>query len=100
MGLKLEKRRELLAVRLENIAEPIRISESIDGSPQEIVAAAKELSLEGIIAKRKDSVYQPGKRSRAGSSTRLTSFDLSSSEDTHQVIRSTRSLSATMRVMT
>jgi ATP-dependent DNA ligase len=65
MGLKLEKRRELLAVRLENIAEPIRISESIDGSPQEIVAAAKELSLEGIIAKRKDSVYQPGKRSRA-----------------------------------
>jgi bifunctional non-homologous end joining protein LigD len=65
MGLALEKRRELLAVRLENIAEPIRMSESIDGSPQDIVVAAKELSLEGIIAKRKDSIYQPGKRSRA-----------------------------------
>jgi bifunctional non-homologous end joining protein LigD len=65
MGLAFEKRRELLAIRLEDIAEPIRISESIDGSPQEIVAAAKELSLEGIIAKRKDSIYQPGKRSRA-----------------------------------
>ncbi|HEX7227104.1 MAG TPA: DNA polymerase ligase N-terminal domain-containing protein, partial [Candidatus Binatia bacterium] len=65
MGLALEKRRELLALRLENIADPIRMSESIDGSPQDIVAAAKELSLEGIIAKRKDSIYQPGKRSRA-----------------------------------
>jgi bifunctional non-homologous end joining protein LigD len=50
---------------LEDVADPIRFSESIDGSPQDIVAAAKELSLEGIIAKRKDSVYQPGKRSRA-----------------------------------
>jgi bifunctional non-homologous end joining protein LigD len=65
MGLALEKRRELLAIRLEDVADPIRLSESIDGSPQEIVAAAKELSLEGIIAKRKDSVYQPGKRGRA-----------------------------------
>jgi bifunctional non-homologous end joining protein LigD len=65
MGLALEKRRELLAIRLEDVADPIRLSESIDGSPQEIVAAAKELSLEGIIAKRKDSIYQPGKRSRA-----------------------------------
>ncbi len=65
MGLALEKRRELLAIQLEDIADPIRISESIDGSPQEIVAAAKELSLEGIIAKRKDSTYQSGKRSRA-----------------------------------
>jgi bifunctional non-homologous end joining protein LigD len=65
MGLALEKRRELLALRLENIADPIRMSESIDGSPQDIVAAAKELSLEGIIAKRKDTIYQPGKRSCA-----------------------------------
>ena len=65
MGLALEKRRELLAIRLEEVADPIRLSQSIDGSPEDIVAAAKELSLEGIIAKRKDSVYQPGKRSQA-----------------------------------
>jgi bifunctional non-homologous end joining protein LigD len=65
MGLTLEKRRELLAVLLEDIADPIRMSESIDGSTKDIVAAAKELSLEGIIAKKKDSIYQPGKRSRA-----------------------------------
>lgn len=65
MGLPLEKRRELLAVELEKFIDPVRMSESIDGSPKEIVAAAKELSLEGIIAKRKDSLYQPGKRRRA-----------------------------------
>jgi len=65
MGLALEKRRELLALQLENLAEPIRMSESIDGLPHEIIAAAKELSLEGIIAKRKESIYKPGKRSRA-----------------------------------
>jgi bifunctional non-homologous end joining protein LigD len=65
MGVAFEKRRQLLGILLENIAEPIRISESIDGLPKEIVSAAKHLSLEGIIAKRKDSLYQPGKRSRA-----------------------------------
>jgi bifunctional non-homologous end joining protein LigD len=65
MGIALEKRRQLLDILLENIAEPIRMSESIDGSPHEIVAAAKDLSLEGIIAKKKNSLYQAGKRSRS-----------------------------------
>jgi bifunctional non-homologous end joining protein LigD len=74
MGLALEKRRDLLSMRLEDIADPIRMSDSIDGSPQEIVAAAKELSLEGIIAKRKDSIYQPGKRSRAWLKYKINKF--------------------------
>jgi bifunctional non-homologous end joining protein LigD len=65
MSLALEKRRELLASQLEDISDPVRISEDFQGAPQEIVAAAKELSLEGIIAKRKGSIYQPGKRTRA-----------------------------------
>jgi bifunctional non-homologous end joining protein LigD len=65
MSLALDKRRELLANQLENIFDPIRMSEDFEGPPKEIVAAAKELSLEGIIAKRKGSVYQPGKRTRA-----------------------------------
>ena len=74
MGLALEKRRELLGILLESIADPIRMSESIDGSPHEIVAAAKDLSLEGIIAKRKDSLYQPGKRSRAWLKYKINKF--------------------------
>ena len=65
MGLALQKRRELLANQLENIFDPIRISENFDGPPKEIVTAAKELSLEGVIAKRKGSTYQPGKRTRS-----------------------------------
>jgi bifunctional non-homologous end joining protein LigD len=74
MGLALEKRRQLLAIRLEDIADSIRMSDRIDGSPQEIVAAAKELSLEGIIAKRKDSIYQPGKRSRVWLKYKINKF--------------------------
>jgi ATP-dependent DNA ligase len=74
MGLPLEKRRELLANQLENIFDPIRISEDFDGPPKEIVAAAKELSLEGIIAKSKASVYQPGKRTRAWLKYKLNKF--------------------------
>jgi DNA ligase D-like protein (predicted ligase) len=34
-------------------------------STTEIIAAAKQLGLEGIIAKRRDSYYEPGKRSGA-----------------------------------
>jgi bifunctional non-homologous end joining protein LigD len=74
MGLPLKERREWLAIGLEDISDPIRMSEAIDGSPQEIVAAAKELSLEGIIAKRKESVYQPGKRSRAWLKYKINKF--------------------------
>lgn len=74
MGLALEKRRELLGILLESIADPIRMSESIDGSPKEIVAAAKDLSLEGIIAKRKDSLYQAGKRSRSWLKYKINKF--------------------------
>jgi bifunctional non-homologous end joining protein LigD len=74
MGLPLETRRELLATGLENIFEPIRMSEDFDGSPKEIVAAAKELSLEGIIAKKKGSLYQPGKRTRTWLKYKINKF--------------------------
>ena len=74
MGVALEKRRELLGILLENIGDPIRMSESIDGSPKKIVAAAKHLSLEGIIAKRKDSLYQAGKRSRSWLKYKINRF--------------------------
>lgn len=74
MGLPLENRRELLAVELEKISDPIRLTQGFEGSPQEIVAAAKELSLEGIIAKRKGSIYLPGKRTRAWLKYKINKF--------------------------
>jgi bifunctional non-homologous end joining protein LigD len=38
---------------------------SFDAKPAELIRAARELKLEGVIAKRKGSLYEPGKRSGA-----------------------------------
>src|SRR5580700_4240207 len=43
----------------------IRISDYVEAAPKDLLAAVREQRLEGIIGKRKDSVYQPGKRSGA-----------------------------------
>jgi bifunctional non-homologous end joining protein LigD len=40
----------------------IALSENLDATPAELVRIVKEFGLEGIIAKRKDSLYEPGKR--------------------------------------
>lgn len=40
-------------------------SSPFDVKPAELIRAAKELQLEGVIAKRKGSIYEPGKRSGA-----------------------------------
>jgi len=40
-------------------------STPFDAKPADLIRAAKELELEGIIAKRKDSCYEPGRRSEA-----------------------------------
>jgi bifunctional non-homologous end joining protein LigD len=43
--------------------EVIRLSMDLPGSATEIVRALRAAGLEGVIAKRKDSAYQPGERS-------------------------------------
>lgn len=57
MGLPLSRRRELLHALLptEGI---IRESESFDTTAAELLAAASQMGLEGIIAKRADSTYR------------------------------------------
>ena len=64
MHLPVEKRRELM----EEIVRPditfIRISQSIDDKGAEAFAYAQQLHLEGIMAKRKGSVYTPGARTK------------------------------------
>ena len=62
-GLPLTQRRALLEsiVPADGI---IRYSESFETSGTEFFAAAQKMGLEGIIAKRKDSVYTPGIRTR------------------------------------
>jgi bifunctional non-homologous end joining protein LigD len=40
----------------------IRVSEQFDISGDQMLAAVREQGLEGVVAKRKDSLYEPGKR--------------------------------------
>jgi ATP-dependent DNA ligase len=62
----LETQRMLLHTQvMPRLAEPIRFSETIQASATELIAAVREQGLEGVIAKRLDSTYQPGKRSGA-----------------------------------
>src|SRR6202047_3735229 len=41
----------------------IRIADYFEAAPKDLLSAVREQGLEGIIGKRKDSLYQPGKRS-------------------------------------
>jgi bifunctional non-homologous end joining protein LigD len=41
------------------------LSENIEAAPTDLIRVAKEFGFEGIVAKRKDSQYQPGRRSAA-----------------------------------
>ena len=55
----LEKRRAVLQrVLATSPSEQVRFSDGFDASPQSVVASACRLGLEGVIAKRRDSLYQ------------------------------------------
>jgi DNA ligase D-like protein (predicted ligase) len=43
----------------------IRVADYFEAAPKDLLSAVREQGLEGIIGKRKDSLYQPGKRSGA-----------------------------------
>jgi ATP-dependent DNA ligase len=64
----LETRRELLsdiAGDLRTRTPLIGLSDTLDTTPAELIPLVKEFGFEGIIAKRKDSCYEIGKRSGA-----------------------------------
>jgi bifunctional non-homologous end joining protein LigD len=62
--LPLVRRRELLKnVLPEN--EVIRFSGSVEGEGKRFFELARQRGLEGIVAKRKDSTYQPGRHSNS-----------------------------------
>ena len=65
LGLKLTERRALLAEALAFLDQSVRLSENFEVEPDELLRGAKELGFEGIVAKRGDSLYEPGKRSGA-----------------------------------
>jgi bifunctional non-homologous end joining protein LigD len=63
--LPLSDRRELLKSYLKLYSPRIRIAEQFDVSATDMLAAVRQQQLEGVIGKRKDSLYEPGKRTGA-----------------------------------
>ncbi len=63
MQLPLTERKEILQIISPN-TNMIRLSESFDAGATEFFEVAKKLDLEGIIAKKADSIYVPDFRSR------------------------------------
>jgi DNA ligase D-like protein (predicted ligase) len=62
----LEKRRELLEHKvLPKLAEPVRYASSLDAALPVLVQSVKEQGFEGLVAKRRNSVYEPGLRTGA-----------------------------------
>jgi bifunctional non-homologous end joining protein LigD len=64
LDLALTERRERLAALLPKRSARVKLSEAFDDGPA-LLEAARAQELEGILAKRADSRYEEGKRSRS-----------------------------------
>ena len=72
MGEPLTKRRELLEKHIfPKMTEPIRYSPVLEASVQDLIRSVKSQGLEGLVAKRRDSKYEPGQRSGAWQKMRV-----------------------------
>jgi bifunctional non-homologous end joining protein LigD len=65
-------RRKLLADILKKAPPNIRLSEGLQGSREDLLRVAQEFGLEGLVAKRKTSVYESGRRSGAWVKYKIT----------------------------
>ena len=71
-GETLEKRRALLETRvLPKLAEPVRYAGPLEASLPDLIASVKAQGFEGLVAKRRDSRYEPGLRSGAWQKMRV-----------------------------
>src|ERR671924_657114 len=62
----LERRRELLEQKvLPTLSEPVRNATTLDAALPVLVQSVKAQGLEGLVAKRRNSVYEPGLRTGA-----------------------------------
>lgn len=68
MRVPLETRREALSEIMADLKPKtplVCLSETIDATPAELIPLVKQFGFEGIVAKRTDSCYEPGKRTGA-----------------------------------
>jgi ATP-dependent DNA ligase len=64
LDIPLADRRAALSLKVRrSLRPPLSISETIEAPTAKLIQSAKTLGLEGIIAKRLDSPYEPGRRS-------------------------------------
>ena len=71
-GEPLEARRELLERRvLTKLTEPVQYLQELDASLRDLIVTVKAQGLEGLVAKRRDSRYEPGLRSGAWQKMRV-----------------------------
>jgi len=68
----LQRRKELLEREvLPLLGEPVRYAGSLDAELPVLIRAVKAQGFEGLVAKRRDSVYEPGLRSGAWQKVRI-----------------------------
>jgi bifunctional non-homologous end joining protein LigD len=68
LEMPLERRREVLSEIFKSKKggpSAIAVSEVMDTTPAELIRVVREFGFEGIVAKRKDSLYESGKRTGA-----------------------------------
>jgi len=72
MAEPLMKRRALIEKHvLPTLADPIRYSPILEASLPNLIRSVKEQGLEGLVAKRRDSKYEPGQRTGAWAKMRV-----------------------------
>ncbi|MBS0658132.1 MAG: non-homologous end-joining DNA ligase [Verrucomicrobia bacterium] len=64
-GEPLSARREALRRLLRRVPDRLSLSAAIEGDPETVLAAVRQLGLEGIVAKDLGSTYRPGARDGA-----------------------------------
>ena len=68
----LDTRRELLRTKvLSKLEEPIRYSATLDATLPDLIRSVREQGLEGLVAKRCNSIYEAGQRSGAWRKMRI-----------------------------
>lgn len=71
-GETFDRRREILERKIvPTLAEPVRYAGALDASLRELIHSVKAQGLEGLVAKRRDSRYEPGLRSGAWMKMRI-----------------------------
>jgi hypothetical protein len=65
-------RRKLVADLLKKPPERIRLSDELRGTKDELLRVAQEFGLEGLVAKRPNSLYESGRRSGASVKLKIT----------------------------